>query len=362
MAQDPTTFGPWERPDGSELTERERRVLEAVVRIYVETAEPAGSRNITRRFDLGVSPATVRNTMSDLEEKGYLLHPHTSAGRVPTDLAYRIFVNQLMRPQTLSNQEKDQIAAALDEVGATPVDRLVRQAIRALGLLSQELGVAAAPRLDGAVLERLDLFRVSSSKVLLVVQIRSGFVRTVYVDLQCEVPEDTLVTLTVLLNERLAGLTLGQIRDTVSERVRDAAPADDPAAEEILNIFMQSGPELFDWPELEGSEVHLGNTSVLASQPEFTSGAQLKELLQLTEERELLSRVLGSRVHTPGLQITIGAENPDRKLADFTLVTAEYRVGGLKGVIGVIGPTRMPYEKVIAIVEHTSSLVNRILR
>ncbi len=348
--------------DGHDLSERERHVLEAVVRTYVETAEPAGSRTVVRRFELGVSPATVRNTMSDLEDKGYLFHPHASAGRVPTDLAYRLFVNHLMQPAGLTELEKQRIASELDGVGTSAVERLVRQATRALGLLSQELGIAAAPRLQEAVLERLDLARVSSRKVLLVAQIRSGVVRTVYVDLPCEVPEDTLVTLTLLLNERLAGLTLQEIRETVSDRIRDAAPGDDPAAEEILNIFMQSGPDIFDWAEMDEADIHLGNTSVLAAQPEFTSGERLKGLLELTERRDLLADVLGGRRHSAGLQITIGAENPTEELSDFTLVTAEYRVGGMKGVIGVIGPTRMPYEKVIAIVEHTSALVNRILR
>jgi heat-inducible transcriptional repressor len=348
--------------DGSDLTERERRVLEAVVRIYVETAEPAGSRNVVRQFDLGVSPATVRNTMSDLEEKGYLFHPHASAGRIPTDLAYRVFVNHFMQPSGLTELEKQRIASELDGVGTSAVERLVRQATRALGLLSQELGIAAAPRLEMAVLERLDLMKVSSTKVLLVAQIRSGVVRTVFVDLPCEVPEDTLVTLTLLLNERLVGLTLQEIRETVTERVRDAAPGDDPAAEEILNIFMQSGPEIFDWSEVDETEIHLGNTSVLAAQPEFTSGERLKGLLELTERRDLLASVLGRRTHASGLHITIGAENPTEELSEFTLVTAEYHVGGLKGVIGVIGPTRMPYEKVVAIVEHTSTLVNRLLR
>jgi heat-inducible transcriptional repressor len=350
------------RPDWSELTERERRVLEAVVRIYVDTAEPAGSRNVVRRFAMGVSPATVRNTMSDLEEKGYLLHPHASAGRVPTDLAYRIYVNHLMQPTSLTEEEKDRIASELDQVGTSGVERLVRRAIQALGLISQELGVAAAPRLQDALLERLDLVQLSSTKVLLVAQIRSGVVRTVYVDLPCEVPEDTLVTLTLLLNERLSGLTLREIRESVAERVRDAAPSDDPAAEEILNIFMQSGPDIFDWPEMEASEIHLGHTSVLASQPEFTSGDRLKGLLELTERKELLARVLGDRMHPTGLEVTIGGENRSEELSDFTLVTAEYRLGGLKGVIGVIGPTRMPYEKVIAIVDYTSSLVNRLLK
>lgn len=350
------------RAEGSELTQRERRVLEAVVRTYVDTAEPAGSRSVTRKFDLGVSPATVRNTMSDLEDKGYLYHPHTSAGRVPTDRAYRIFVDQLIRPTFVGVQEQERLAAELESIGTSAVERLVGRATRALGLLSQELGVAVGPRLATAVLERLDLVRVSSTKVLLVAQVRSGVVRTVFVDLPGEVPEDTLVTITLLLNERLVGLTLREIRETVADRIRDAVTGDDPATGEVLNIFMQSGAEIFDWPEVEGTSVLLGDASVLASQPEFTSGERLKGLMELTERRELLGQVLGARAHAGKIQITIGGEHDCAELQDFTLVTAEYRIGGLKGIIGVIGPTRMPYEKVIAIVDHTSSLVNRILQ
>ncbi len=346
---------------GPDLTDRERQVLEAVVRTYVDTAEPAGSRSVTRRFDLGVSPATVRNTMSDLEEKGYLYHPHTSAGRVPTDQAYRIFVDHLIRPSRLTPEEEGRLALALDGGGASAVEDLVRRATRALGLLSQELGVALGPRLASVVLDRLDLVRISSNKVLLVAQLRSGVVRTLYVDLSTEVPEDTLVTLTVLLNERLAGLTLAEIRESVSERMRDASAGDNPAAEEILNIFLQSGAEIFDWPGADERSVHLGHASVLATKPEFTSGERLKGLLELTERRDFLGQALRERPHDRPLHITIGGENPHSELQDFTLVTAEYRLGGLRGVIGVIGPTRMPYEKVIAIVEHTSSMVNRIL-
>ncbi len=350
-----------ERKSATTLTDRERKVLDAVVRIYVETAEPAGSRNVARRSDLGVSPATVRNTMSDLEEKGFLFHPHTSAGRVPTDQAYRLFVEELMRPAVLTEKERERLEQVLEGTTAAAVERLVRNATRALSVLSHELGVAAGPSLDQAVLEKLDLIQVSSNKVLLVASIRSGVVRTVYVDLPGEVPEETLVTLTLLLNERLAGLTLEEIRETFAARMRDAMPDEDSVAEELLNIFMQSSQEIFDFPAEGGGHIHLGNASVLASQPEFTSGERMRSLLELTERPELLASVLGGRDHRHGIQITIGGEHGQAELADFTLVTAEYRVGGLKGIIGVIGPTRMPYEKVIAIVDHTSSLVNKIL-
>ena len=132
-------------PDGQELSERERQVLEAVVRAYVDSAEPAGSRTIAKRFDLGVSPATVRNTMSDLETKGYLFRRHASAGRIPTDHAYRFYVNQIMQPQPLTEQEQERLVQEIEIERASAVDRIVRRAIRALSLLSQELGVAVTP-------------------------------------------------------------------------------------------------------------------------------------------------------------------------------------------------------------------------
>lgn len=351
-----------DRLHGNDLSDRERQVLEAVIRTYVETAEPAGSRNVARRHSLGVSPATVRNTMSDLEEKGYLFHPHTSAGRIPTDTAYRVFVDQLMHPARITAAERDRLVQELDVESSAGVERLVRRTTRALSLLCMELGVAVAPRLGEAILERLDLMQVSQQKVLLVATIQSGFVRTVYVDLPGDVPSDTLVTLTLILNERLAGLTLQEIRDTLPARLRDSSTDDLPGSEELLNIFMQSGAELFHPPGDGDSQVHLGIASVLANQPEFNSGERLKGLIELTEEKGLLAEVLGGRDHQAGgLQITIGGEHSELRLSDFTLVTSEYRLGGMKGVIGVIGPTRMPYEKVVAIVDYTTTLINQIL-
>src|SRR3954469_3107734 len=142
-----------------ELSRRERRVLEAVIRSYVETAEPAGHRTLSRRFGLGVSPATIRNAMSDLEEKGFLFHPHTSAGRIPTDRAYRLYVDTLMREQSITRKERNALREGLSPQG-TAVPEILRRAAEMLGVLTQELGVAVAPSLDGAVLERLELIAV----------------------------------------------------------------------------------------------------------------------------------------------------------------------------------------------------------
>ena len=346
-----------QRADSGLLTDRERRVLEAVIRMYVETAEPAGSRALARRYDFEISPATIRNTMADLEEKGFLTHPHTSAGRVPTDMAYRFFVDRLVQPQ-LTDTDKALIRQEL-WTGESSVERIVQNATRALGLLVQELGVGSVPQLVHAVLEKIDLIQVSSNKVLLVATVRSGIVRTVYVDLPGEVPEDTLETLQRILNERLGGLTFTEIRSSIGDRLQDSVG--DAATQDILNIFIESGDDFFGREATASNQVVLGQTSAIAAQPEFATGEQLKSLIELTEQKELLASVLGSRVAEGGLHVTIGGEHITDELSGFTLVTSEYRLGGLKGIVGVMGPTRMPYEKIIAIVDYTSSLVTRML-
>jgi heat-inducible transcriptional repressor len=342
------------------LNEREHEVLEAVIRTYVETAEPAGSRTIARRFRLGVSPATVRNTMSDLEEKGYLYHPHTSAGRVPTDRAYRLYVDELMSPNHLSGAEQTairlELATGVGEGAA--IEQLVRRAAQVVGLLTQELGVAVAPRLDEATLERLDLVALGEAKILLVLTLRAAGVRTIYVDMSVAIPPGTLAAVARVLNERLSGLTLSQVRATMPERLRDSLGPATTGAAELLNVFVQSAEEWFAPPD---AALHLGRTSVLADQPEFASGERLRALIELTERRDLLKRVVDVRPGAGPLNITIGVEHDDPALAGFTLVTSEYRSGALKGVIGVIGPTRMPYERVVGLVDTTSRLISELL-
>jgi heat-inducible transcriptional repressor len=338
----------------SELNDREERVLEAVIRTYVETAEPAGSRTVAKRFGLGVSAATIRNAMSDLEDKGFLFHPHTSAGRIPTDLAYRYYVNTLMRPVRLTPAEQRLLRRELSDEQNGPIERVIRRAAQVLGLLTGELGVAIAPRLEDVVLEKLELVSISSEKVLMVLTLRGGVVRAVYVDLPISVPNATLISVASILNERLAGQTLAVVRQTMPERLRDAGTPEMP--NELLNVFLQSAEEVLE--SRERDDVHLGRASVLANQPEFATEDRLKSLIELTEERELLSDILSTREHNRLPMITIGAENTDPRLNRFTLVTSEYRMGNVSGVLGILGPTRMPYEKVAAIVEHTSRLMS----
>jgi heat-inducible transcriptional repressor len=354
------------------LTDRERAVLEAVIETYVQTAEPAGSRTIAQRHQLGLSPATIRNTMSDLEEKGYLYHPHTSAGRIPTDLAYRVYVDYLMRPPTVAPAQAQRIRGEL-EGQRTAVEAILSRAAQVLGVLTNELGVAVAPTIDEAVLDRIDLLQVSSERLLLVLALRSGAVRTIFVEVPAELAAEAVQKVAVVLNERLAGLTLKEIRATLADRLRDAGPSESGSSE-LLNIFVQEADDLFDVPIApSGSSggagggggsgpVHLGSTQPLTGQPEFSTRAQLQGLLDVTERRDLLRDALTARGGGgEGLTITIGQEHADARLSTFTLVTSTYRCGPLTGVIGVLGPTRMAYDKIAALVNHTSRLVGELL-
>jgi heat-inducible transcriptional repressor len=337
------------------LNERERKVLEAVVQTYIETAEPAGSRTIAKRFPLGVSAATIRNTMSDLEERGYLFHPHTSAGRIPTDRAYRAYVNGLMWPE-LPRGTRERLARELNR-DAGVIEGILQKAAQVLGVLTQELGVAVGPSFDHAVLERLELLNVSADRLLMVLVVRGGLARTLFVPVASHLPPAAVAGVAQVLNERLSGLTLREVRATLRDRLRDIGGT--ASESELLNIFIEEADQLFDLPRGE-YDLLLGSAQMLADQPEFHSNEQMRSLLDLTERRDLLREALRRRSQ-PGVTVTIGTENPDPRLAAFTLVTANYRCGSLSGVIGVMGPTRMPYDKVVSLVEHTSQLVEDLI-
>jgi heat-inducible transcriptional repressor len=343
-----------------QLTARERRVLEAVIQTYVQTAEPAGSRTVSRRFGLGVSPATIRNTMSDLEEKGFLFHPHTSAGRVPTNKAYRAYVDALLGNAPIAHSvDHDKLSEALSD-SDSPIETVLRRAAQSLGILTQELGVALQPRLASSVLRGLDLVRVNEERLLMVLSLEGGAVRTVFVEVAGSIAESALTEVTKVLNERLAGLTLEAIRTSVGQRLRDSVSV--PTARQLLNIFVQEADALFDATiSRGGDQLLLGQASVLAEQPEFAAADRMRRLIELTERPHDLAEALRRRGETSGISITIGAEHEDERLRDFTVVTAEYHTGSLAGVIGVIGPTRMPYEKVISLVNHTSQLLSELL-
>ncbi len=340
------------------LTERERQVLEAVIDMYVETAEPAGSRTIAKRYDLGVSAATIRNTMSDLEDRGYLAHPHTSAGRVPTDHAYRVYVDSLMSPALPTPTERDALRREL-ATGGNGIEGLLRKAAEVLGVLTKELGLGIAPTFGNAVLERLELVQASHERLLMILVLEGGAARTLFIEVSNELPREALASVAHVLNERLAGLSLREIRSNLGDRLRDAGTND--RSQELLNIFIEEADQLFEIGPADGGEIVLGSAQMLVDQPEFSTSERMRNLLELTERRERLREALRER-ESPGISVTIGGEHLDPSLQAFTIVTSVYECGPFSGMIGVMGPTRMPYHKVVTLVEHTSRMLGELAK
>lgn len=336
-----------------ELTARERQVLAAVVRTFVQTAAPAGSRTLSRQYDLGVSPATIRNTMSDLATKGFLTQPHPSAGRMPTDKAYRYYVDMLMRVEHLTTEEARRLESTLG-IERLAEERLLGRAVRALSVVTRELGVGLAPRVEEGRLEKIELVEVASDRLLLILAISSGPVRTIFVEGPSAAGAESLHAAASWLNGRLAGHTLREIRDTYRDRLAD------PPAEhaDLMNIFLEKAETVFS-DEPSGDDVVLGPSAGLAAQPEFADRENLRTLLELTERKDLLANAMKSR-DAEGIVISIGGEHRVPPLLDFSLVTTEYEMGATHGTIGVIGPTRMPYDRVVALVEYTARLLSKL--
>jgi heat-inducible transcriptional repressor len=288
---------------------------------------------------------------------------------VPTHKAYRAYVDSLVRVDPLGQAEQDRLSEELGGAsgpGANAIEAILRRAAQSLGVLTQELGVAVGPQFEAATLRQIDLVRLSSDRLLAVLTLDRGAVRTVFVEVPGVIADEAVRQVARVLNERLSGLALRDLRATVADRLRDAgAPGE--GADELLNIFVSGGGQLFERAAGDdAAAVLLGQPSLLADQPEFASGPDMRRLLELTETRDELAALLrgracGGAAAAPEISITIGSEHGDPRMAPFTVVTAEYRAGGLSGVIGVIGPTRMPYDKVIALVSHTSRLVTDLL-
>jgi heat-inducible transcriptional repressor len=340
------------KPD-IELSEREQAILSAVVDLYVKSAEPVGSRAIAQKFNLGLSPATIRNTMQDLEERGFLGQPHTSAGRVPTDLGYRYFVDRLLRPVPLTARESDTLRR---EVAVDPpaLHDILAQTSRVLSRLTNQLGVTVAPAFDKGVLDRIDLVQAARQRLLVILSVRSGLARTLLLEMETEPPGPQLEETERILNQRLVGLTLGEVRRQAAERLRDAH-----AEPRLLKMFVEATDRLTHPGEAD--EIHVGGTAHLMTQPEFRDPSQLSEVLQMVEDRTSLLEWIAGHEPGEGIVITIGRELRAVDLEHCAMVTSTYRVGQVQGTIGVIGPTRMPYSKLVSVVDYTSRLLTEVL-
>jgi len=338
------------------LNERERDILRHVVHNFIQTAVPVGSRYISKHFESQLSPATIRNVMSDLEEIGLLSHPHTSAGRVPTDLGYRYFVDFLMEVEQLTEREKAQISQQLNPV--TDPDALLREVSRLLGKISKQLSVVSSPHIGSGVFERLELIPISSSRLLVVISIRTGLVKTLMLEVGVEIRREYLDRVSQALNERLSGLTLREIRDTFIERTRDVQ--DERTG--LIRLFIDSVDQLFDDMK-EREKLHISGTQNIIEQPEFVDPKNFRSVIELIENDDIIVHVLEKHEElAKNFVITIGGENEDAKVKEYSVVSATYDIEGITGRVGIIGPTRMNYPKVIPLVEHVAKLVARMIK
>ncbi len=342
--------------DEQRLNERERDILRLTVKSFIDTAGPVGSRYLAKSFTLGLSPASIRNTLSDLEDLGYLDHPYTSAGRVPTELGYRTFVDELMESPELTPLEKQQIMAQLDQLmGDT--QELLRESSRLLGRLSNLLGVVLSPRLATGVLERLEVVPLSSSRVMFVISVRGGLVKTIVLELESVLQRQDVDRVVQILNERLAGLTLDEIRRSFKTRLRDL----EGDRTGIVRLVLDRTALLFS-EQTEGRLRYAGTQNIVI-QPEFQEPDELRKMIEFLENEDFVVHLLED--DRPAIQevgrahVSIGSENSSEQVDKCSIVTAHYRVGQAVGTVGVIGPTRMDYRRVMALVEGMAALLDR---
>jgi len=333
------------------LDERRRQVLTAVLSEYIETAEPVGSRSVAKRHRLGLSPATIRNAMADLEEMGYLSQPHTSAGRVPTDKAYRFYVN------TLEGDFEAVLAEARElrrHYAGTPggAEQLMEQTSFYLSALSRMTGVLLAPPLKQTVLDRIDLIPLSNDRALAVVITESGWITTRTLSLESRVVADDLREIGRQLTRRFRGMTFQEILEDLS------APADplDPLRTRAGTLVDQVFSLLRD------RTLYIGGAINILDHPEFWDIVTMRSLLRAFEEKDRLINLLSQRAEEQGVQVMIGRENPYEEMRECSLVTSTYTYRDQAlGILGVVGPKRMPYSKVITLVEETARLVSQSL-
>ncbi|HMB90145.1 MAG TPA: heat-inducible transcriptional repressor HrcA [Rhodothermales bacterium] len=349
------TSGSSYRPEHA-LSEREQEILRLVVRSFIDTAGPVGSRYLARHYPIGLSPASIRNTMSDLEELGYLGHPYTSAGRMPTEMGYRAFVDELMASPELSVAEKKLLKAQLDQImGDT--EELLRESSRLLGQMSNLLGVVLSPRLSKGVLERLDVVPLASSRVMVVISVRGGFVKTIVLEVEATFKRRDLDRIVSMLNERLAGLRLEEIRHSFAKRTRDL----DDEGTGIVRLILNESTSLFSEPT-EGRMTYSGTQQII-TQPEFQEMADVRNLIEIIENEGYVVQLLEGQhpefPRRPGKAVvSIGSENSDERADKYSIVTAHYQVGETTGTVGILGPMRMDYERVVALVENMATLLS----
>ena len=336
---------------GYVLDDRKLAVLRAIVQDYVSTMEPVGSKSLVNRHHLDVSPATIRNDMAVLEEQGYIAQPHTSAGRIPTDKGYRLFVDRLSGVKPLSVAERRAIETFL--AGAYDLDDVVTRTVRLLAQLTRQVAVVQYPSLTRSSIRHVELVPLAAKRLLLVLITDTGRVQQRMVELPAPIEEDAVTQLRAVLNACLDGRMLTEVASVVADLPERVQPSERPNAAAVFSVILES------LVERNEEKVVVGGASNLTP-ADFSQG--LHEVLESLEEQVVLMRLLGESVDQSSVTVRIGAENPVAGLRSTSLVVAGYGSGDQAVArLGVLGPTRMDYPTAMGAVRAVARYVGQIL-
>lgn len=338
------------------LSERSKKVLYAVVQSYINFPDPVGSRAVTKRYAFGLSPATIRNIMSDLEEMGFLRQPHTSAGRVPTDLGYRLYVDSLAEEGGIhADIEMLQGLYRKLETLKNDIDIFLNETTKNLSQLSHYLGIAMSPTPDMSTLRKINLLKYQADKVAAVLFTDEGLVKNKIVSIDPEISQKDLNRITGYLNTEFSGMTFDEIRlKIVREMSKEKIRCD-----RLISRAMKICQDAVYFPL---NELFVSGLSEVLELPDFADLDKIRELSRAIEDKHTIMNLLDKLSESEGVQVIIGSENAMDDLKKLSVVVSPCREGDKPiGVVGIIGPTRMDYAKAIYIVENTAKFITRML-
>lgn len=341
------------------LDERSRKILWAVTESYIASNGPVSSRTVTRKYPFALSSATIRNTMADLEELGYITQPYTSAGRIPTERGYRLYVNSILKKHTLAKNKRKRLLKQLsDNLPSIEKDvhKLIKEVSKTLSDLSHYLGVATPPKEENITLKRIEFIKHERKKVLGILISEEGIIKNKIIYMEELFTQKKLNKIARYLNNELTGLTIGEIRARIILQISREKTI---CNELIINALMLC-KKLIEW-ETENM-FHVGEISGTANLPDFANMKQIKGLFRAIEDKHLMVKLLDKMIGSEGVQVLIGSENTISEMKELSMVGSTYNDGNRTlGTIGVIGPTRMNYEMVIPIVDLTAKTLTQIL-
>lgn len=341
-----------------ELNERKRKILNTIINEYISTAEPIGSRHIAKHADLGLSSATIRNEMADLEEMGYLEQPHTSAGRIPSDKGYRFYVNELMGGYEATQQDIDLLATAMT-VKINQFDKVIKQVSMLLSQLTNYTAFLITPEMKHGAIKTIELIPIDSTSVLIVLVTNEGIMKNKRVVLPQGIDSEYIPKISTMLKEKLSGLSLNEIGVREINEIKNALGENG----EMLFPVIEFISEIIDDIQKE-TEVYLSGVSNIFNFPEYRDIDRAKEFIEFLDDKSSVTKAV-SDSHDDGereINIKIGKENDMDIMRNSSLVTANYHLGGKTvGKIGIIGPTRMNYSKVVANINQISKYLEKLL-